>query len=88
MLVSRRSRVASLAACATILLATSACGDDKAKETSAQQVRLYGTDGNMLNTYPAELKERAGLVDGMKGTTHSFRYPRTSRAGYGPSIRR
>ncbi|MEU4333241.1 ABC transporter substrate-binding protein [Micromonospora lupini] len=69
MLVSRRSRVATLAACATILLATSACGDDKAKEGSAQQVRLYGTDGNMLNSYPAELKERADLVDGMKGTT-------------------
>ncbi|MEU8180345.1 ABC transporter substrate-binding protein [Micromonospora sp. NPDC049044] len=69
MFVSRRSRVATLAACATILLATSACGDDKAKESSAQQVRLYGTDGNMLNTYPAELKERASLVDGMKGTT-------------------
>ncbi|MGI5524871.1 ABC transporter substrate-binding protein [Micromonospora sp. CA-259024] len=69
MLVSRRSRVASLAACATILLATSACGDDKPEEASAQQVRLYGTDGNMLNSYPAELKERASLVDGMKGTT-------------------
>ncbi|MEV4654759.1 ABC transporter substrate-binding protein [Micromonospora sp. NPDC049301] len=69
MLVSRRSRVASLAACATILLATSACGNDKAEEGSAQQVRLYGTDGNMLNSYPAELKERANLVDGMKGTT-------------------
>ncbi|WP_410810438.1 ABC transporter substrate-binding protein [Micromonospora sp. 067-2] len=69
MLVSRRSRVASLAACATILLATSACGTDKAEEGSAQQVRLYGTDGNMLNSYPAELKERANLVDGMKGTT-------------------
>ncbi|MEU5779943.1 ABC transporter substrate-binding protein [Micromonospora lupini] len=69
MLVSRRSRVATLAACATILLATSACGDDKAEEGSAQQVRLYGTDGNMLNSYPAELKERADLVDGMKGTT-------------------
>ncbi|WP_030491409.1 ABC transporter substrate-binding protein [Micromonospora chokoriensis] len=69
MLLSRRSRVASLAACATILLATSACGDDKPDEASAQQVRLYGTDGNMLNSYPAELKERASLVDGMKGTT-------------------
>ncbi|TNH26381.1 amino acid ABC transporter substrate-binding protein [Micromonospora orduensis] len=69
MLVSRRSRVATLAACATILLATSACGDDKANEGSAQQVRLYGTDGNMLNSYPGELKERGNLVDGMKGTT-------------------
>ncbi|MDG4760953.1 ABC transporter substrate-binding protein [Micromonospora sp. WMMD710] len=69
MLISRRSRMASLAACATILLTTSACGDDKAEEGSAHQVRLYGTDGNMLNSYPAELKERANLVDGMKGTT-------------------
>ncbi|MEW2147201.1 ABC transporter substrate-binding protein [Micromonospora vinacea] len=69
MFESRRSRVATLAACATILLATSACGDDKPEEASAQQVRLYGTDGNMLNSYPAELKERASLVDGMKGTT-------------------
>ncbi|MFC4016682.1 ABC transporter substrate-binding protein [Micromonospora sp. GCM10011542] len=69
MLVSRRSRVASLAACATILLATSACGTDKPEEATTQQVRLYGTDGNMLNSYPAELKERADLVDGMKGTT-------------------
>ncbi|MEV4821813.1 ABC transporter substrate-binding protein [Micromonospora sp. NPDC049274] len=75
MLVSRRSRVATLAACATILLATSACGDEKAEEGSAQQVRLYGTDGNMLNSYPAELKERADLVDGMKGTTPLTQLP-------------
>ncbi|MEV1331848.1 ABC transporter substrate-binding protein [Micromonospora costi] len=69
MLVSRGSRVATLAACATFLLATSACGTDKPEETTAQQARLYGTDGNMLNTFPAELKDRADLVDGMKGTT-------------------
>ncbi|MGC4854176.1 ABC transporter substrate-binding protein [Micromonospora sp. DT4] len=75
MFVSRRSRVATLAACATILFATSACGDDKADEGSAQQVRLYGTDGNMLNSYPAELKERADLVDGMKGTTPATPLP-------------
>ncbi|NJP34221.1 ABC transporter substrate-binding protein [Micromonospora thermarum] len=70
MLISRASRAATLAACATFLLATSACGTDKPEEGSTTtQVRLYGTDGNMLNSYPAELKERAGLVDGMKGTT-------------------
>ncbi|TDC34259.1 amino acid ABC transporter substrate-binding protein [Micromonospora sp. 15K316] len=69
MLVSRGSRTAALAACATILLATSACGSDKPEEGTAQQVRLYGTDGNMLNSFPAELKDRADLVDGMKGTT-------------------
>ncbi|MEU8296042.1 ABC transporter substrate-binding protein [Micromonospora sp. NPDC048909] len=69
MLVSRGSRAATLAACATFLLATSACGTDSPEEATTQQARLYGTDGNMLNSFPAELKERADLVDGMKGTT-------------------
>ncbi|SCE85045.1 ABC transporter substrate-binding protein [Micromonospora mirobrigensis] len=70
MLVSRGSRAKALVACATLLLATSACGDDKPEEEpGAAQVRLYGTDGNMLNSFPAELKDRADLVDGMKGTT-------------------
>ncbi|PZG00593.1 ABC transporter substrate-binding protein [Micromonospora deserti] len=69
MLISRASRAATLAACATFLLATSACGTDQPEEATTHQVRLYGTDGNMFNSYPAELKERAALVDGMKGTT-------------------
>ncbi|MBX7269931.1 ABC transporter substrate-binding protein [Micromonospora sp. Llam7] len=67
--MSRGSRTAILAVCATALLATSACGDDQPEEATAQQVRLYGTDGNMLNSYPEELQDRANLVDGMKGTT-------------------
>ncbi|MBQ1027434.1 ABC transporter substrate-binding protein [Micromonospora sp. C95] len=67
--MSRGSRTAILAVCATVLLATSACGEDQPEEATTQQVRLYGTDGNMLNSYPEELKDRAGLVDGMKGTT-------------------
>ncbi|MEU4677408.1 ABC transporter substrate-binding protein [Micromonospora sp. NPDC023737] len=75
MLVSRGSRTAALAACATILLATSACGSDKPEETTTQQVRLYGTDGNMLNSFPAELKDRADLVNGMKGTTPATPLP-------------
>ncbi len=69
MFISRATRAATLAACATFLLATSACGTDQPEESTTTQVRLYGTDGNMLNSYPAELKEHAGLVDGMKGTT-------------------
>ncbi|MFV2102481.1 ABC transporter substrate-binding protein [Micromonospora sp. LOL_024] len=69
MYMSRGSRTAILAVCATVLLATSACGDDQPEEATTQQVRLYGTDGNMLNSYPEELKDRANLVDGMKGTT-------------------
>ncbi|MEU7979067.1 ABC transporter substrate-binding protein [Micromonospora sp. NPDC049081] len=70
MLVTRGPRAAILAACASFLLVTSACGTtDKPEETAAPQVRLYGTDGNMLNSFAAELKDRADLVDGMKGTT-------------------
>ncbi|MFI7574653.1 ABC transporter substrate-binding protein [Micromonospora sp. NPDC049497] len=69
MFMTRASRAATLAACATILLATSACGTAKPEEATNTQVRLYGSDGNMLNSYAAELKERANLVDGMKGTT-------------------
>ncbi|MGC5031455.1 ABC transporter substrate-binding protein [Micromonospora sp. DT229] len=66
--MSRGTRSAVLAVCATVLLATSACGDDEPEETTAQQVRLYGTDGNMSNSYAEELGDRANLVDGMKGT--------------------
>ncbi|MDM4721929.1 ABC transporter substrate-binding protein [Micromonospora sp. WMMA1363] len=71
MLISPASRAAALAACATLLFATSACGTDQPlpEEATPTQVRLYGADGNMLNSYAAELEERADLVDGMKGTT-------------------
>ncbi|PZG20364.1 branched-chain amino acid ABC transporter substrate-binding protein [Micromonospora craterilacus] len=67
--MSRGSRTAIVAACATALLATSACGNDQPEEANTQQVRLYGTDGNMNNSYPDELADRAELVNGMKGTT-------------------
>ncbi|GGM42984.1 hypothetical protein GCM10011608_29590 [Micromonospora sonchi] len=67
--MSRRPRTAVLAGCAVLLLATSACGDDQPEEVATHQVRLYGTDGNMSNSYPEELGDRANLVDGMKGTT-------------------
>ncbi|MGC5017349.1 ABC transporter substrate-binding protein [Micromonospora sp. DT47] len=70
MLVTRGPRAAILAASAAFLLVTSACGTtDKPEEAATPQVRLYGTDGNMLNSFAAELKDRADLVDGMKGTT-------------------
>ncbi|MEU5942454.1 ABC transporter substrate-binding protein [Micromonospora sp. NPDC047548] len=70
MLVTRGPRAAILAAGAAFLLVISACGTtDKPDETATSQVRLYGTDGNMFNSFPTELKERADLVDGMKGTT-------------------
>ncbi|NBE82539.1 ABC transporter substrate-binding protein [Micromonospora rubida] len=70
MLVSHGSRAAALVACGALLLAGAACGTGKPEEaTTTPQVRLYGTDGNMINGYAAELKERADLIDGMKGTT-------------------
>ncbi|MEU4476872.1 ABC transporter substrate-binding protein [Micromonospora sp. NPDC023966] len=69
MLRSRASRAALSTACAALLLATSACGSDKPEEAAATQVRLYGTDGNMQNSYVDALKDRADLLNGMKGTT-------------------
>ncbi|MFD2763892.1 ABC transporter substrate-binding protein [Micromonospora eburnea] len=69
MLVSRASRAAIAAASAVLLLATSACGSDQPEEANTDtQVRLYGTDGNMQTAYAVELRERAGLLKGMKGT--------------------
>ncbi|SBT50370.1 ABC transporter substrate-binding protein [Micromonospora auratinigra] len=69
MFVSRASRAAISVACAALLLATSGCGSDKPEgATTSTQVRLYGTDGNMQNSYVAELKDRGDLVNGMKGT--------------------
>ncbi|QLQ38751.1 ABC transporter substrate-binding protein [Micromonospora robiginosa] len=69
MLGNRTSRAALSTACAALLLATSACGSDEPKDAGTTQVRLYGTDGNMQNSFAAELKDRATLVNGMKGTT-------------------
>ncbi|SCG57056.1 ABC transporter substrate-binding protein [Micromonospora humi] len=69
MLGNRTSRAALSTACAVLLLATSACGSDEPKDAGTTQVRLYGTDGNMQNSFAAELKDRASLVNGMKGTT-------------------
>ncbi|MGC1210406.1 MAG: ABC transporter substrate-binding protein [Micromonospora sp.] len=76
MLVSRGFRTATALAGAALLLATSACGSDKPEgATTTTQVRLYGSDGNMLNSFAAELKDRADLVNGMKGTTPLTQLP-------------
>lgn len=74
--VSRASRAALSTACAALLLATSACGSDQPEEAATTtQVRLYGTDGNMQNSYADELKDRADLLNGMKGTTPLTQLP-------------
>ncbi|MEU3452615.1 ABC transporter substrate-binding protein [Micromonospora sp. NPDC006766] len=69
MLVSRASRAAVFAAGAALLLATSACGSDQPESATQTQVRLYGTDANMMNSYAGELKDRASLINGMTGTS-------------------
>ncbi|MEQ4300801.1 ABC transporter substrate-binding protein [Plantactinospora sp. B6F1] len=76
MLVFRGTRRAALsaAACAALLLA-GGCGSDgdgesgRAEPTRPSQVRLYGTDGNMQNSFKAEFDQQTGLLKGMKGTT-------------------
>ncbi|GGM20240.1 ABC transporter substrate-binding protein [Micromonospora yangpuensis] len=75
MLGTRVPRAAALAVTAALLLATSACGTDEPEEADTRPVRLYGSDGNMQNSFAAELKDRADLVDGMKGTTPLTRLP-------------
>ncbi|MGI5146734.1 ABC transporter substrate-binding protein [Plantactinospora sp. CA-294935] len=75
MLVFRGTRRAALsaAACAALLLA--GCGSDgdgeagQAEQSRPTQVRLYGTDGNMQNSFKAEFDQQTGLLKGMKGTT-------------------
>ena len=66
------SRGARNAATAAVLLALAACGTDAPAPQStatATPVRLYGTDGNMINTFGDEFEGQAGILAGMKGTT-------------------
>jgi ABC-type branched-subunit amino acid transport system substrate-binding protein len=66
----RVSRGVLRAVGAVLLLGVVACEQQEApKETGPAVVRLYGTDGNMINTFGDEFKDQAGLLAGMKGTT-------------------
>ncbi|WFE25881.1 ABC transporter substrate-binding protein [Solwaraspora sp. WMMD791] len=68
--VSRGSRTAALAVCATLLVTATGCGDTSTTDDVAvEPVRLYGTDGNMINSFAAEFEDQAGLLSGMKGTS-------------------
>ncbi|MDG4762829.1 ABC transporter substrate-binding protein [Solwaraspora sp. WMMD406] len=72
MLVSRGSRTAALAVCATLLVTASGCGESSAEgddDAPPASVRLYGTDGNMSNSFGAEFADQVGLLAGMKGTS-------------------
>nr|BFE64467.1 hypothetical protein GCM10020063_089930 [Dactylosporangium thailandense] len=55
-----------------VLLAASGCAsgtksDDDA--VAAADIRLYGTDGNMANSFGDALKDSPAVLNGMKGTT-------------------
>ena len=69
MFTSRGFRGATATLCAALLLTVGACGTDETESDERQHIRLYGTDGNMQNSYIAAFEEKAGLLDGMKGTT-------------------
>jgi ABC-type branched-subunit amino acid transport system substrate-binding protein len=73
MLVSRGARHVATAMSAALVLTIAACqqGTSTPPEEAATPglTRLYGTDGNMINTFGDEFKGQAGLLAGMKGTT-------------------
>ncbi|MEV0717433.1 ABC transporter substrate-binding protein [Asanoa sp. NPDC050611] len=75
MLVSRGVRHVATAMSAALVLTVAACQQGTPKpegdfETAAGTLtRLYGTDGNMINTLRDEFEGQAGLLAGMKGTT-------------------
>ncbi|GAA4714361.1 ABC transporter substrate-binding protein [Phytohabitans rumicis] len=64
-------RGTSIAACTALLLAIAGCSSSSGESdsTTAGPVRLYGSDGNMINSFGEEFKDQAGLLAGMKGTT-------------------
>lgn len=63
------SRGVALATCAALLFAAGGCGEDSAGEATARQVRLYGSDGNMSNSFGDEFREQSGMLAEMKGTS-------------------
>jgi ABC-type branched-subunit amino acid transport system substrate-binding protein len=70
MLLSRGVRIAATAASAVLLVGVTACEQAQSNETpAAGPVRIYGTDGNMINSFGDEFKDHAGMLAGMKGTT-------------------
>lgn len=54
-----------------LLLAASGCASNAQSDQnsgSAGEIRLYGTDGNMANSFGDALKDNPGVLAGMKGT--------------------
>src|SRR5687768_10079044 len=64
--------LAALSALVSVVLAAGGCGSGAGADENVdarQFSRLYGTDGNMSNSFGAELKDQPGVLAGMKGTT-------------------
>jgi ABC-type branched-subunit amino acid transport system substrate-binding protein len=79
-----RSGVARAAAVMMVMLAATGCGNrqtpvDDPLAGPANAIRLYGSDGNMLNGVGARLKDYPDSLTGMKGTAPFTRLPRTFR---------
>lgn len=69
MLKPRVRRAAALTVGVALLVPTTACGAQEPEEAAEiPRVRLYGADGNMLNTFRDEFDGQVTLLDGMKGT--------------------
>jgi ABC-type branched-subunit amino acid transport system substrate-binding protein len=53
-----------------LVLAVAACTErEEAGGAEAAPVRLYGSDGNMTNSFGGTFKDQAGLLNGMRGTS-------------------
>jgi len=66
---SRRTFVTAVLVVTTIVTA-SGCGKTTQSDASGgTEIRLYGTDGNMSNSFGVPLKGNASALAGMKGTT-------------------
>jgi ABC-type branched-subunit amino acid transport system substrate-binding protein len=72
-LSSRTIRVVAAVTAAAALLTITGCDaggtSDPVNPRPANQIKLYGTDGNMGNSFGALFKNHPGALDGMVGTT-------------------
>jgi ABC-type branched-subunit amino acid transport system substrate-binding protein len=68
---TRRGHVVSMLAVALAAapLATACTADTGGNIISTSRVHLYGSDGNMSNSFGDALKDHPGILAGMKGTT-------------------
>ena len=85
MFTSRGFRGATQAPLCAALLLTVSCLRHRMEDTNrtsrSRHIQLYGTDGNMQNSFVSAFKEKAGVLDGMEGTTPLTPLSGDSRTG-------